>query len=158
MVIFYIAKKILTIVFYSVEDVIGKKVLLEEFINIYSLLIYRAIGVTVFLVLFSIPFIFVEVTDISGKTEETGIIFGRIMNLFVKLNFLKIIMFIITNFFYNIFIWLIIDKFSPSHYAISNILESFGTLIRLWIVEPETVNLPVLRMFIFFDTIIKFLF
>ena len=150
MVFFYIAKKILTIVFYSVEDVIGKKILLEEFINIYSLLIYRAIGVTVFLLLFSIPFIFVEVTDISGKTKETGIIFGRIMNLFDKLNFLKIIMFIITNFFYNIFIWLIIDKFSPSHYAISNILESFGTLIRLWIVEPETVNLPVLRMFIFF--------
>ena len=59
-------------------------------------------------------------------------------------------MFILTNFFYNIFIWSIIDKFSPSHYAISNILESFGTLIRLWIVEPETVNLPVLRMFIFF--------
>ena len=150
MVIFYILKKILTIIFYSVEDVIGKKVLMEEFINIYSLLTYRAICVTVFLVLFSLPFIFVEVTDKSGKTEETGIIFGRIMNLFDKLNFFKIIMFILTNFFYNIFIWSIIDKFSPSHYAISNILESFGTLIRLWIVEPETVNLPVLRMFIFF--------
>ena len=33
MVIFYIAKKILTIVFYSVEDVIGKKILLEEFMG-----------------------------------------------------------------------------------------------------------------------------
>ena len=58
-------------------------------------------------------------------------------------------MFIITNLFYNIFIWLIIDKFSPSHYSISLILESFGTLIRLWISEPDTVDLPVLRMFIY---------
>ena len=45
---------------------------------------------------------------------------------------------------------MIIDKFSPSHYVISQIFESFGTLIRLWIVEPNKTDLPVLRMFIFF--------
>ena len=105
MVIFYIVKKILSIVFYAIEDV--------------------------------------------KRIEETGIIFKRILNLFNDLNFFKIIMFIITNLFYNIFIWLIIDKFSPSHYSISLILESFGTLIRLWISEPDTVDLPVLRMFIY---------
>ena len=150
MVIFYIIKKILTIIFYSVEDVIGKKILMEEFINIYFLLIYRAVIETILLILFSIPFIFLEVTDRSKKVEEKTIVFLRINNLFNELNFFKIISFIITNFFYNIFIWMIIDKFSPSHYAISNILESFGTLIRLWITEPETVDLPVLRMFIYF--------
>ena len=156
MVIFYIVKKILSIVFYAIEDVIGKKLLIDTFIGIYGLLFYRAVFGTVLIFLFSIPFMFVEVTDTSKvlegtnqRIEETGIIFKRILNLFNDLNFFKIIMFIITNLFYNIFIWLIIDKFSPSHYSISLILESFGTLIRLWISEPDTVDLPVLRMFIY---------
>ena len=99
--------------------------------------------------MFSIPFIFIKVTDKSGPNPERSIIFSRILNLFGKSNFLKIILFIITNLFYNIFIWSIIDKFSPSHYAISNIFESFGTLIRLWITEPESVDMPVLRMAIY---------
>ena len=156
MVIFYIVKKILSIVFYAIEDVIGKKLLIDTFIGIYGLLFYRAVFGTVLIFLFSIPFMFIEVTDTSKviegtnqRIEETGIIFKRILNLFNDLNFFKIIMFIITNLFYNIFIWLIIDKFSPSHYSISLILESFGTLIRLWISEPDTVDLPVLRMFIY---------
>ena len=151
MVIFYIIKKILSIVFYAVEDVIGKKLLMEEFISIYTLLLYRAIFGTIFMIIFSIPFIFVKVTDTSNPNNPvTEIIFNRILKLFEDLNAYKIILFNINNLFYNIFIWLIIDKFSPSHYSISIILESFGTLIRLWITEPEKTDLPVLRMFIFF--------
>ena len=151
MVIFYIIKKILSIVFYAVEDVIGKKLLMEEFISIYTLLLYRAIFGTIFMIIFSIPFIFVKVTDTSNPNNPvTEIIFNRILKLFEDLNAYRIILFTITNWFYNIFIWLIIDKFSPSHYSISIILESFGTLIRLWITEPEKTDLPVLRMFIFF--------
>ena len=151
MVIFYIIKKILSIVFYAVEDVIGKKLLMEEFISIYTLLLYRAIFGTIFMIIFSIPFIFVKVTDTSNPNNPvTEIIFNRILKLFEDLNAFRIILFTITNLFYNIFIWLIIDKFSPSHYSISIILESFGTLIRLWITEPEKTDLPVLRMFIFF--------
>ena len=150
MVIFYIIKKILSIVFYSVEDVIGKKTLMEEFISIYTLLLYRAIFGSIFIIIFSIPFIFVKVYDTSKPNQNPEIVFVRILRLFDDLNFFKLIMFTITNLFYNIFIWLIIDKFSPSHYSISIILESFGTLIRLWITEPNSVDLPVLRMFIFF--------
>ena len=157
MVLFYIAKKILSIVFYSIEDVIGKKLLLDSLASVYGLLLYRGLINVVLNFLFSIPFMFIEVTDTSKiiegtnqRLEETGIIFKRILNLFDNLNFFKINLFVITNLFYNIFIWLIIDKFSPSHYSISLILESFGTLIRLWIIEPDTVDLPVLRMFIFF--------
>ena len=151
MVIFYIIKKILSIVFYAVEDVIGKKLLMEEFISIYTLLLYRAIFGTIFMIIFSIPFIFVKVTDTSNPNNPvTEIIFNRILKLFEDLNAYRIILFTITNLFYNIFIWLIIDKFSPSHYSISIILESFGTLIRLWITEPEKTDLPVLRMFIYF--------
>ena len=154
MVIFYIVKKILTIIFRSFEDVFVKKILMEYFISIYSLLLCRAFFETILLVLFSIPFIFINVTNRSGDIEETGIIFSRILKLFEKYNFLKIILFVITNLFYNIFIWLIIDRFSPSHYAVSNIFESFGTLMRLWITEPKSVDLPVLRMFIYLILII----
>ena len=154
MEIFYVIKKILTIIFYSIEDVIGKKILMENFINIYTLLLFRALFETILLIFFSIPLIFINVTDRSGDIEETGIIFSRILNLFEKSNFFKIILFVITNLFYNIFIWSIIDKFSPSHYAISNIFESFGTLMRLWITEPDSVDLPVLRMFIYIILII----
>ena len=124
---------------------------MEEFISIYTLLLYRAIFGTIFMIIFSIPFIFVKVTDTSNPNNPvTEIIFNRILKLFEDLNAYRIILFTITNLFYNIFIWLIIDKFSPSHYSISIILESFGTLIRLWITEPEKTDLPVLRMFIFF--------
>ena len=150
MIIFYIIKKMLSIVFYSIEDVLGKKVLMEFFFNIYSLLFSRAIFETVLLLIFSIPFAFIEITDVSDpeRGPETGIIFERISNLLSHFSF-RIIVFIFTNFFYNIFIWLIIDNFSPSHYAISNVLESLGTLIRLWITEPDSADLPVLRMFIY---------
>ena len=123
---------------------------MEEFISIYALLLYRAIFGTIFVIIFSIPFIFVEVPDTTKPdAPTTEYVFKRILELFQDLNAYRIILFTITNLFYNIFIWSIIDKFSPSHYSISIILESFGTLIRLWITEPNSVNLPVLRMFIF---------
>ena len=149
MIIFYIFKKISSIIFYSIEDVIGKKILMEEFISIYELLLYRGFFETLLDILFTMPFFFIEVTDKSTGVDETGIIFRRIKNLFDKLNTFKIVLFVTTNLFYNIFIWLIIDQFSPIHYAISNILDSCGTLIRLWITEPENIDLPILRIFIY---------
>ena len=150
-IIFFFIKKILSIVFYSIEDVIGKKVLLDDLmnINIYALLFYRAIVGTICLILFSIPFIFVEVTNKAVEPEESSIIFAQMLTLFKGAEFYKTFIFILNNFFYNIFIWLIIDKFSPSHYAISNIFESTGTLIRLWITESDSVQQPVIRLIIY---------
>ena len=154
MIFFYFAKKILTIIFYSIEDVIGKKVLLDDLMNIYSLLFYRAIVETVLLILFSIPFIFIKITNKAKTPEVTSNIFLQIGDLFKGSEFYKVFLFILTNFFYNIFIWSIIDKFSPSHYAISNIFESTGTLIRLWITEKDSVQQPVIRLIIYVILII----
>ena len=154
MIFFYFAKKILTIIFYSIEDVIGKKVLLDDLMNIYSLIFYRAIVETVLLILFSIPFIFIKITNKAKTPEVTSNIFLQIGDLFKGSEFYKVFLFILTNFFYNIFIWSIIDKFSPSHYAISNIFESTGTLIRLWITEPDSVQQPVIRLIIYVILII----
>ena len=156
MVIFYIIKKIFTIIFYSIEDVIGKKVMITFFLNIYTLLLCRALTGTIIFIIFSIPFIFIKIKDVSGAYEEGKndiIIFSGIADLLKDFSY-KIIFFVLTNFFYNIFIWLIIDNFSPSHYAISTVLESLGTLIRLWIMEPDQVNLPLLRIFIYIILII----
>ena len=154
MIFFYFAKKILTIIFYSIEDVIGKKVLLDDLMNIYSLIFYRAIVETVLLILFSIPFIFIKITNKAKTPEVTSNIFLQIGDLFKGSEFYKVFLFILTNFFYNIFIWSIIDKFSPSHYAISNIFESTGTLIRLWITEKDSVQQPVIRLIIYVILII----
>ena len=156
MIIFYIIKKIFTIIFYSIEDVIGKKVMITFFLNIYTLLLCRALTGTIIFFIFSIPFIFIKIKDVSGAYEEGKndiIIFSGIADLLKDFSY-KIIFFVLTNFFYNIFIWLIIDNFSPSHYAISTVLESLGTLIRLWIMEPDQVHLPLLRIFIYIILII----
>ena len=155
MIIFYIAKKILTIIFYSIEDIIGKKILMKYFIDIYTLLLYRGLGETGLFILFAIPFIFVEVTDVSDKTKppQKEIIYKRIGRLLSDFNY-KIILFTISNFLKNTFIWLIIDFFSPSHYAVSSVLESLGNLIRLWIIEPDTVDRPIMRLIIFLVLIV----
>ena len=117
--------------------------------NIYSLLFYRAVVETVLLIFFSIPFIFVKITNKAKNPPVTSNIYEQIGELFKENEFYKVFLFILTNFFYNIFIWLIIDKFSPSHYAISNIFESTGTLIRLWITEKDSVQQPVVRLIIY---------
>ena len=123
--------------------------ILDELMNIYSLIFYRALVETVLLLFFSIPFIFIQITNKAKEPEETSIIFGQMLTLFKGTEFYKTFIFLLTNLFYNIFIWSIVDKFSPSHYAISNIFESIGTLIRLWITEPISVEKPVIRLFIY---------
>ena len=47
MIFFYFEKKILTIIFYFIEDVFGKKDLLDDLMNIYFLIFYHAIIETV---------------------------------------------------------------------------------------------------------------
>ena len=154
MIFFYFVKKILTIIFYSIEAVIGKKVLLDDLMNIYSLFFYRAIVETILLIFFSIPFIFIKITNRAKIPEVTSNIFLQIGELFKGSEFYKVFLFILANFFYNIFVWSIIDKFSPGHYAISNIFESTGTLIRLWITEKDSVQRPVIRLIIYIILII----
>jgi hypothetical protein len=82
MIFFYFAKKILTIIFYSIEAVIGKKVLLDDLMNIYSLFFYRAIVETILLIFFSIPFIFIKITNRAKIPEVTSNIFLQIGELF----------------------------------------------------------------------------
>ena len=116
---FYTLVKILINIFYTIEDVYGKVLLSLDSISPYNLLFYRGIGVTIISILFFIVLIFVEIPDENG---EKSCIFTRYWKIFEnKINILYAILVTITNFCYNINIFFIIDKFSPTHYAMANI-------------------------------------
>ena len=112
---------------------------MKEFLSPYSLLIYKGIFQIIFLVFLSIPLIFIETKDANDNYKKS-IIFTRIFKSFNYYHVIKNISLMITNFFYNILIWIIIDKFSPSHIGMANILESFGASLYLIIFEKEKSN------------------
>ena len=80
-----------------------------------------------FFILFSIPFIFIELPDENGKNS---CVFTRIWKIYDnKLNILTTIGMLIIQFIYNINIFFIIDKFSPAHTAIAYIFEYFAIFL-----------------------------
>ena len=101
---------------YSLEDVIGKKALIEEFLSPYSILFYKGLYELILLFIASIPFFFIEI-------EEKNIfsVFVRNLNSFEKIFYIILLM--ISNFIYTLNIWIIIDKFSPNHLAMAMLLE-----------------------------------
>jgi len=138
-IIIYISIKIFSTIFYSFENVYGKRTLMKEILSPYSLLIYKGIFQIIFLVFLSIPLIFIETKDANDNYKKS-IIFTRIFKSFNYYHVIKNISLMIINFFYNILIWIIIDKFSPSHIGMANILESFGASLYLIIFEKEKSN------------------
>ena len=95
--------------------------------------------------MFSIPFIFIELPDENGKNS---CVFTRIWKIYDnKLNILTIIGMLIIQFIYNINIFFIIDKFSPSHMAMASVIGSFGSLLNSIIIFK---NVELLEFFIRF--------
>ena len=123
-VIINLLLRIFSQIFYSLEDVIGKKALIQEFLSPYSLLAYKGIYGLVILVLSSIPFFIIK--------RDNVIIFSKLVLLInspVKVLLFFILM--ILNFIYTLFIWIIIDRFSPNDYALTMIIE--GIFDKIWI-------------------------
>ena len=117
-------------ILYSLEDVIGKKALIDEFLSPYSLLMFKGIYELIILLIFSVPFLFVKIDGI--------IIFSKMyiyINSFLKVFFYFILM--VLNFMYNIFIWIIIDRFSPNDYAMAMIIESISDKIFILIFQKD---------------------
>ena len=108
--------RLFSTIFFSLEDVIGKKALIEEFLSPYSLLVYKGLFELILLSLYSIPFFFIK--------RDEDIIFSKMINFVngIEPIFFNIIVMII-NCIYNIIIWMIIDKFSPNDYAMTTIIE-----------------------------------
>ena len=125
--ILYTILRLLNTIFYSFEDVYGKVLLSIESISPYLLLFYRGIIVGIITLVFSIVFIFIDIPD---ENSENSVVFTRFWKIYEnKLGILHVIGVALINFFFNLHIYFIIDKFSPTHYAVATMFDSFGSLI-----------------------------
>ena len=125
--IIFLSIKIFTVILYSIEDVIVKVMFLNYYFTPYFLLLLKAIVQFFYLIIFSIPLIFIKITLESG---EKVIIFDLFKDIFKeKIYILYYIIYLINSFFYNILNFIIIDKFSSNHSGNSRIFENFGIFI-----------------------------
>ena len=93
----------------------------------YLLLLMKAVIKFFFLIIFSIPLCFIK---FKYKEENKKLIFEMFSDIFEdKTSILGCIIYLINSFFVNILIYLIIDKFSPTHTAIAYIFENLGIFI-----------------------------
>ena len=146
--IIYISVKVFGIILYSLEDVCAKKVFLYHYFNPYTLLLTKGVINFFNLIIFSIPFLFINLKDTNG---EEKLVFSMIKNIFDdKINILFTIIFIIVSFFYTIIIYKIVDEFSPNHFVIARAIENFGLLISTIIIEgTDSENYIVLRIIMY---------
>ena len=145
--------KILTVLFYSIEDVYGKILLSDESISPYFLLFYRAIISNSLALIFSFIFIFVELPDENG---DNSCVFKRFWKIYDnKLNVLFTSGLVIIQYLFNLNIYFIIDKFSVNHFAIASIFENFASLLNSLIIYKTIETLEFfIRLILYFILII----
>ena len=120
-------KRIISLVLYSLEDIYAKILLSYDSISPYTYLFYRGIYLNILSLLYSIIFIFVKLPDEKGVKS---CIFTRLWKVYEhRLNILLYIILLFVNYLFNQNVLLIIDKFSPIHYAVGTVLETFGSII-----------------------------
>ena len=120
-------KRIISLVLYSLEDIYAKILLSYDSISPYTYLFYRGIYLNILSLLYSIIFIFVKLPDEKGVKS---CIFTRLWKVYEhRLNILLYIILLFVNYLFNQNVLLIIDKFSPIHYAVGTVLETFGSFI-----------------------------
>ena len=125
--IIYILVRIFTIILYSFEDVIAKVMFLNYYFTPYFLLLIKAIVQLFYLVIFSLPLIFIKIKLENG---DKIIIFSLFKDIIKNdINYLYYTIYLINSFFYNILNFIIIDRFSANHSGISRIFENLGIFI-----------------------------
>ena len=125
--IIYILVRIFTIILYSFEDVIAKVMFLNYYFTPYFLLLIKAIVQLFYLIIFSLPLIFIKIKLENG---DKIIIFSLFKDIIKNdINYLYYTIYLINSFFYNILNFIIIDKFSANHSGISRIFENLGIFI-----------------------------
>ena len=103
------------LIFFCLEYVYGKKLILYAYISIYKLLIIKGIIKIVYNAIFSLIVLIVK--------KQIFIIFKV---YFSELKYILIIIGkTILNFFYGLVLWIIIDRFSPNHTPLIIIGEEF---------------------------------
>ena len=107
------------LLFYCLKSVYGKKVILYGYISVYLLIIIKGV-IKIFLnILLSLVILLVK------KDIFTEVSFFFRENKYIKL----IICFIFANFFWILFLWIIIDRLSPNHLCLVLIGEELISFI-----------------------------
>ena len=110
----------LHLLFYCLEYIYGKKVILYGYISIYLLMIINGIFKLILFILLTIILLIVNKDY-----------FGEIPFLFTHKKFIIIIIvYIIPEFFANLFFWIIIERFSPNHTPFILLLEELVNFIN----------------------------
>ena len=135
--IIYLAIKIFAAILYSMEDVLAKVMFLNYYYSPYSILLIKAIIQVFYLIIFSLPLCFIEFHDANGELKLLFSMFGNIFEK--KIYILYYIIYLINSFFYNILNFILIDKFSANHSAISRIFENFG----IFIINSASQDIPI---------------
>ena len=135
--IIYLLIRIFATMLYSLEDTIAKIMFLNYYFSPSLLLLIKAIIQFFYLIIFSIPLIYVKFKDEKGEEKILFSMFESIFNN--KLYIFLYILYTINSFFYNILNYSLIDVFSPNHTAIAKILENFGVLI-INVIEKDIIT------------------
>ena len=119
----FIIMRLFRLACFAFGDSYSKKVIYSQFISPYSLLLFKALYETFFSIIVSIPFIFLKTSDLY---IDNGNIFEGFPEYMSGMKLLYSFCFMLCEFFYDLFLMIIIDRFSPSHLALAYFLESLG--------------------------------
>ena len=128
----YIFMYVITLVFLVLENAYGKKAMVFGYVSPYTLLIFKGAYKLILLVVFSAIFIPI-MFSIEGDFFSDITDFDSMQIFMIFLNF-------VFSFFKNLFNWILIDRFSPSHLALSLILEDLSYLVITLIFEDDVVD------------------
>ena len=115
----YILLRILKFLLFAIRDNFAKKALYEEYLSTFALMLIMGLYEILFLAVFSAPFVFLK-TKITNKN-----IFIEFLDFLKGKNLILSIFVFITDFAYEAFLLIIIDRFSPSHLPLAFLLSSF---------------------------------
>ena len=123
----YITIRLTRLILLCYHDCYAKLAMYEAFLSPYSLMVYKAIYENLFLIIYTIPFIFIPAEEFDGTKE---IIYKGFLNYLSGIKILYSILMLINNYLCNLSIMYIIDKFSPNHFTLAMILGAFIDNIR----------------------------
>lgn len=107
--------------FIAIENAYGKKAMIYGYISPFSLLILKGIYKIILMSIFLIIFIPIMVTIEDNFLAD--------IKYFDSNKLFLIVVYFFSYFLKNLFNWILIDRFSPSHLALSLILENLSYLI-----------------------------
>ena len=114
------------LIFYCLKDIYGKKVILYGYISLYLLMIIKGLFKLILFIIFSIILLIVK----RDYFEAIPFFFTH------KKYIILLILNTITEFFMNIFLWIIIDRFSPNHNPLALLLEELTDFI-FFVIKPR---------------------